>query len=257
MVLARPEGALDGDMKYRLGDLAHELRLGLGRRDHDRLRSARLQQAHRFILGFANLDKPMIAAVRGAAFGVGFSLALCSDLRVDSRTAKFGLVFKKVGLAPDGGIAWFLSHAINACRAKELMLSACLASAEEAQALGFAAEVVDDDRLDTRVMVLAEELAASATFALAMGKCMFLGAAKPSLEDFLEYESHVHSEVLQTEDHCEGRRSRLTREASSRVQGALNTERARAGHASLSSRPWCDLPSRACAGPPSGSCLLR
>jgi 2-(1,2-epoxy-1,2-dihydrophenyl)acetyl-CoA isomerase len=160
--------------------------------------------SHRFILGFANLDKPVIAAVRGATVGVGFSLALCSDLLIASRTAKFGLVFKKVGLAPDGGIAYFLTHAIGARRAKELMLSARLFDAEEAQRLGLAAEVVDDDALDARAMALAEELAASATFALAMGKRMFHGAAKPSLEDFLELESHIQTEVLQTADHREG-----------------------------------------------------
>lgn len=228
VVLARPEAlnALDGDMKDRLGDLAHELQL-----DHSircvvlasegrafcsgsdigtmtgfdvRAARARLQQAHRFILGLANLDKPVIASVRGAAVGVGFSLALCSDLLIASRTAKFGMVFKKVGLAPDGGVAYFLSHAIGARRAKELMLSARLVGAEEALALGFASEVVDDDRLDARAMEMAGELAASATFALAMGKRMFLGAAKPSLEDFLELESHIQSEVLQTEDHREG-----------------------------------------------------
>jgi 2-(1,2-epoxy-1,2-dihydrophenyl)acetyl-CoA isomerase len=228
VVLARPDAlnALNGEMKDALGDIAHQLQLerelrcvvlaGEGRAFCSgsdigtmtgfdvRAGRARLQQAHRFILGFANLDKPVIAAVRGATVGVGFSLALCSDLLIASRTAKFGLVFKKVGLAPDGGIAYFLTHAIGARRAKELMLSARLFDAEEAQRLGLVGEVVDDDALDARAMALAEELAGSATFALAMGKRMFHGAAKPSLEDFLELESHIQTEVLQTADHREG-----------------------------------------------------
>jgi len=165
---------------------------------------ARLQQAHRFILGFANLDKPVIAAVRGATVGVGFSLALSSDLLIASDTARFGLVFKKIGLAPDGGAAYFLSHAIGARRAKELMLSARLFDAAEAKALGLVTEVVEDARLEDRAMALAAELASSATFALAMGKRLFHAAAKPSLEDFLELESHVQTEVLQTQDHQEG-----------------------------------------------------
>ena len=51
---------------------------------------------------------------------------------------------------------------------------------------------------------LAEELASSATFALAMGKRLFAGAFRPSLEEFLELETHVQNEVLQTQDHQEG-----------------------------------------------------
>lgn len=228
VILARPDAlnALNGDMKNQLGDIAQELQLdntmrcvvlsGEGRAfcagsdigtmtGFDvRAGRARLQQAHRFILGIANLDKPVIAAVRGATVGVGFSLALASDLVIASETARFGLVFKKVGLAPDGGMAYFLTHAIGLRRAKELMLSARLFDAEEAKTLGLVAEVVDDARLEERAMAVAEELASSATFALAMGKRMFHGAAKPSLEEFLELESHIQTEVLQTEDHKEG-----------------------------------------------------
>ena len=228
IVLDRPDAlnALNGEMKDRIGDLALELQrdtdvrcvvlCGTGRAFCSgsdigtmtgfdvRAGRARLQQAHRFILGIANLDKPVIAAVRGATVGVGFSLALASDLVVASDTARFGLVFKKVGLAPDGGMAYFLTHAVGARRAKELMLSARLFDAKEAQSLGLVAEVVDDATLDARSMELAEELASSATFALAMGKRMFHAAAKPSLEEFLELESHIQTEVLQTQDHREG-----------------------------------------------------
>ncbi len=228
IVLARPDAlnALNGDMKDRLGDLAQELQLDQGIRcvilcgegrafcagsdigtmtGFDvRAGRARLQQAHRFILGLANLDKPVIAAVRGPTVGVGFSLALASDLIIASDTARFGLVFKKVGLAPDGGIAYFLSHAIGNRRAKELMLSARLFGAEEARDLGLVSELVEDANLENRTMEKAEELASSATFALAMGKRMFHAAAKPSLEEFLELESHIQTEVLQTQDHGEG-----------------------------------------------------
>ncbi len=228
IVLARPDAlnALNGAMKDRLGDLAHELQrdtevrcvvlCGEGRAFCSgsdigtmtgfdvRAGRARLQQAHRFIIGLANLDKPVIAAVRGATVGVGFSLALASDLVIASDTARFGLVFKKVGLAPDGGMAYFLTQAIGARRAKELMLSARLVDAREALGMGLISEVVPDAQLEERAMVVAEELAASATFALAMGKRMFHGAARPSLEEFLELESHIQTEVLQTEDHREG-----------------------------------------------------
>lgn len=228
IVLARPErlNAFSDEMKDRLIEITRQLQLD------DRIRAvllcaegrafcaggdidtmgaadvvatrARIQQAHRAILGLANLDKPVVAAVRGPALGVGFSLALSSDLLIASTTARFGVVFKKVGLAPDGGLVYFLSQAIGARRAKELMLSARLFGAEEAQALGLVAEVLDDEALDARAMAVTEELASSATFALAMGKRMFRAAGPGSLEDFLEFETHAQNQAAQTLDHREG-----------------------------------------------------
>ncbi len=228
VVLARPErlNAFSNDMKEQLIHIARQLHLDSKIRavllraegrafcsggDIDTMGAAdvvaaraRIQLAHRTLLSLANLDKPIVAAVRGPALGVGFSLALCSDFLIASSTARFGVVFKKVGLAPDGGLAYLLSQSIGARRAKELMLSARIFGAEEARDLGLVSEVVEDQALEDRAMAISEELASSATFALAMGKRMFHAAAKPSLEEFLELESHIQTEVLQTQDHREG-----------------------------------------------------
>jgi enoyl-CoA hydratase/carnithine racemase len=64
--------------------------------------------------------------------------------------------------------------------------------------------VLPDDRLDGRALALGQELAESATFALAMGKRLFRGAMQPSLEAFLDLESHVQNVVLQSADRQEG-----------------------------------------------------
>lgn len=165
---------------------------------------ARIRRAHRAILGLANLEIPLIAAVRGATVGVGWSLALTADLIIASENARFGLVFKNVGLAPDGGACYFLARYMGELRAKELMMSARLVNAAEAQQLGLVTEVVADAELDARATARASELAQSATFALAMGKRLFAGAFHPSLEEFLELEAHVQSQVLHTADHREG-----------------------------------------------------
>jgi len=164
----------------------------------------RVQRPHRVIAGLANLDKPVIAAVRGATVGVGWSIALACDLIVASDNARFGMVFKKVGLAPDGAAAYFLTQAIGSMRARELMMSARLVEAPEALQLGLVSEVVPDAELDARAVALANEMAESATFALAMGKRLFRGAMQPSLEAFLELESHVQNLALQSEDYKEG-----------------------------------------------------
>lgn len=228
IILDRPErlNALTGDMKDQITRYCHEIALdrsvrvvvlsGEGRAfcsgaDVGTMKEfdlpdgrARIQRAHRAILGLAHLDKPVISAVRGATVGVGWSLVLASDLIIASENARFGLVFKKVGLAPDGGACYFLTQYMGVLRAKELMLSARLVDAAEARQLGLVTEVVPDDRLDARAMEWAEELASGPTFALGMGKRLFAGAFRPSLEEFLELETHVQNEVLRTDDHLEG-----------------------------------------------------
>lgn len=228
IVLARPErlNALTGEMIEKLVHCCEEIALdrsvravvltGEGRAfcagadvgsmsEYDLPAGrARIRRAHRAILGLANLEKPLIAAVRGATVGVGWSLALTADVILSSENARFGLVFKKVGLAPDGGACYFLERYVGMLRAKELMMSARLIEAAEARQLGLVTEVVADTELDARATAWASELAQSATFALAMGKRLFAGASRPSLEEFLEFETHVQSQVLHTADHHEG-----------------------------------------------------
>lgn len=228
VVLDRPDrlNALNQEMKNRLIEIFRELRF-----DHD-IRAVlltaegrafcagsdvgtmtgfdplagrdRIKNAHQIIMGIADLEKPVIAAVRGATVGIGWSLALACDWIIASDTAKFSQVFKKIGLAPDGGAIYFLTQYLGVLRAKELVMSARMVAAEEALRLGLVTELVPDAELDTRAFALAQDLAASATFALGMGKRMFRGAFDPPLETFLELESHVQNLVLQSRDHKEG-----------------------------------------------------
>lgn len=228
LVLARPDrlNALTPDMMEQLGEATLELQQDAGVRavllrgegrafcagaDVGTMTGfdvvsgrARIHRAHRVISGLANLDKPVIAAVRGATVGVGWSFAMACDLLLASDNARFGQVFKKIGLAPDGAAAYFLIQAIGAPRARELMMSARMVEAAEALQLGLINEVVPDAQLESRAAALADELAESATFALAMGKRLFRGAVQPSLEAFLELESQVQNLVLQSADHKEG-----------------------------------------------------
>lgn len=228
LVLARPErmNAVNPEMMVALGDATLELQKDTSVRavvlrgegkafcaggdvgtmgDFNALTGRqRLQRAHRVITGLANLDKPVIVAVRGATVGFGWSMAMASDIVLASDNARFGQVFKKIGLAPDGGGAYFLTQMVGPLRARELMFSARLISATEALALGLVTEVVPDDKLEERASAMAEELASSATFALAMSKRLLRGAVQPSLEAFLELESHVQNLALQTDDHKEG-----------------------------------------------------
>lgn len=165
---------------------------------------ARLYRAHQMILSIFNCEKPVVAAVRGPAVGIGLSMALACDVVLLSETAKLGQVFRKVGLAPDGGAAFFLQNLIGRQRATDLAFSARLVPADEALSLGLASQVHSDDALDTAALDYAADLAAGPTFALAGTKRLMRAAMQPSLESFLETEAIVQGQIIKSTDHAEG-----------------------------------------------------
>ena len=164
----------------------------------------RSKRRHRAIQALYSLEKPVIAAVRGAVYGIGNALALACDLVVASENAKFSMVFKKVGIVPDGGAIFFLTQYLGIARAKEMVYTARAVPADEALKLGLVVRVVPDDKLETEARALAKEMAESATYALALAKKMFQSMAVPSLEMHLENETLNSGIVRLTHDHKEG-----------------------------------------------------
>ena len=164
----------------------------------------RSQRRHRAVLALYNLEKPVIAAVRGAVYGIGNALALACDLIVASDTAKFSMAFKKVGVVPDGGAIFFLTQYLGIARAKDLVYTARVVPADEAHRLGLVVRVVPDDKLDSEARALAKEMAESATYALALAKKMFHSMYVPTLEQLLEMETLATGTVRLTHDHKEG-----------------------------------------------------
>ena len=105
------------------------------------------------------IEKPVIAAVRGPTVGIGWSIALACDLIVASETARFSQIFRRIGLAPDGGAIWFLTRRIGLARAKELVFTARFVEAAEALSLGLVNYVVPDGELMAKTQELAADLA--------------------------------------------------------------------------------------------------
>ncbi|MEQ1776495.1 MAG: enoyl-CoA hydratase-related protein [Burkholderiales bacterium] len=165
---------------------------------------ARMQTRHQMINAIVNLEKPVIAAVRGATVGIGFSMAMACDLIIASDNAKFSQIFKKIGLIPDGGSIFFLVQRIGVARAKELVYTARMLLAEEAREWGIINRVVPDAELETNALALAQEMAGSATFALALAKKMFQSMYTPNLEAHLEQENLCQAVAKLTDDHLEG-----------------------------------------------------
>lgn len=165
---------------------------------------ARSQKRHRTIIALYNLDKPVIAATRGAVYGIGCALALACDLIVASDTTKFSMSFKKVGVVPDGGAIFFMVQRLGMAQAKEMVYTARPIAADEAGSLGLVSRVVADAGLEAAALALATEIAESATHALALAKKMFQAMAVPTLEQLCEMETLASGIVRLTHDHREG-----------------------------------------------------
>ena len=164
---------------------------------------ARTHTRHRVILALQNLEKPVIAAVRGSCYGIANALALACDIIVASDTSKFCFVFKRVGIVPDGGTIFFLTQYLGIGRAKELVYTARPFGADEARDMGIVARVVPDAALEDEAHKLARELADSATYALVLAKKMFQSMYMPPLETVLEAEKVALTVLRQTHDHKE------------------------------------------------------
>ena len=159
---------------------------------------------HPNIRAIRALEKPVIAAVNGAAAGAGLSIACVCDLRIAADTASFVPAFINIGLVPDSGGSYFVTRLLGPARAFEWMTSGRKLTAAEAHAWGLVSEVVEADSLADRVAERAAQLAAMPTRGIGMTKRLFDHAVNASLEDQLEREAQLQAAATQTEDFKEG-----------------------------------------------------
>jgi 2-(1,2-epoxy-1,2-dihydrophenyl)acetyl-CoA isomerase len=131
---------------------------------------SRMHGTQRWMAELLALDKVVIAAVDGPAYGAGFSVALAADFVLASTRARFCMSFMKLGLVPDCGAFYTLPRVVGAQRAKELMLSAREVGAPEALALGIAMEVHEPEALLPRALALAASMAGASPLATSLVK---------------------------------------------------------------------------------------
>ena len=184
------------------------------------------RRRHRWILAdilrpLVNLEKPVIAAVNGAAVGAGFNIALAADIIIASEAAVFSQIFVRMGLVPDLGGLHLLTRVVGLNKAKELCFTAKKINAAEALALGIANHVVPADRLMDEARKLANEIAAGPPTALGMIKTLLNKSSNATLEQMLEYESYAQTLAYTTPEHREGVAAfREKRAPNFRVKGA-------------------------------------
>jgi len=122
--------------------------------------------AKRIISGLLEIEKPVICRLNGPAAGLGASIALLSDIIIASDTAKIGDPHVKAGLVAGDGGAIIWPQLIGFARAKEMLLTGRMLTAQEAHGLGLINHVVPPEELDAKVDEMATELAEGATLAI-------------------------------------------------------------------------------------------
>jgi 2-(1,2-epoxy-1,2-dihydrophenyl)acetyl-CoA isomerase len=140
--------------------------------------------------------KPTIAAVNGAAIGVGVTMILPLDVRIAAASAQLGLTFAKLGLLPGLGSTHLLPRLVGRAKALELVLSARVIPAEEAAAIGLVSRVVPDAELLAAARGLAEEMAACDPAVLAAAKAALLHGEERSMAEAMEREQLLSAELL-------------------------------------------------------------
>ncbi|MCU0579379.1 MAG: enoyl-CoA hydratase-related protein [Desulfobacterota bacterium] len=150
-----------------------------------------------------NLDKPVIAAVNGAAAGAGLDMALMCDLRICSEKSKFSASYINIGLVAGNGGAYYLPRLVGLGQALEILLTGDIVSAEEALRLGLVNRVVPEDRLLEESLKLAEKLASKPPLAVRMMKRAVYASRHSSLRGHLDFISSQLALLSRTDDHLE------------------------------------------------------
>lgn len=158
----------------------------------------------KIILAITNMAKPVIAAVNGAAFGAGFTVAMACDLIIASEEAIFSQVFVRVALVPDIGATYFTPRLVGLQKAKELAFTGKTLNANELAKLGVVNFVVPQGDLENKTLEVARELAQGPSIALGLTKKLLNQSWNFSLEKMLELELESQVVCLQSEDHMEG-----------------------------------------------------
>ena len=156
------------------------------------------------VLPVVKLGKPTIAAINGAAAGIGVSLAAICDIRIASRNARFISAWAKVGLIPDEGGTYLLPRLIGMARALEFMYLGSSMDVMEAERVGLVNRVVAPEELMPAAIELGDEIAKGPPIALRLMKEAVYRNFIRELEEQIDFERHAQTICNASDDHREG-----------------------------------------------------
>ena len=165
---------------------------------------ARVEALNRVVRALARFRAPTLAMVDGFAVGAGCNLALACDLVIASSRARFGEVFARLGLIPDGGGTYFLPRRVGLSKAKELAFTGQLVDAAEAERIGLVNRVVPPAELEPATRALAHRIADGPPRAHALAKVMLDRSLAVDLDTALAWEALGQGSLIESEDHREG-----------------------------------------------------
>jgi enoyl-CoA hydratase/carnithine racemase len=201
------------DPAFCSGDDVRDIMVGAqGQATATRLREVRPRPTPA-ALAVLECDRPVIAAVNGAAVGWGMDLALFCDIRIASERARFGELFIKRGLISDLGGLWRLPQVVGPSRAAELLFTGDVIDAKEAERIGLVSRVVPHDALLPAARELAGRIAANPPLALRYMKEGLRRARTGDLDALGAYIGQTLGYLFTTEDHKEGVASFLEKRA--------------------------------------------
>jgi len=148
--------------------------------------------------------KPVIAAIRGYCFGVGFEFALACDFRIASKDAVFALPEQRIGMIPGSGGSIRLLHMIGMQRTKDLVMRSRRLPAVEAHQWGILLDCVVDDELEKRTTRLVDELRSLSPLAQRTLKGVLTAAQDVSLHEGIEGEGQAYGRLRTSHDFREG-----------------------------------------------------
>ena len=158
---------------------------------------------HRIVRAVWNIEVPVIAAVNGAAVGLGNDVACLADIRIASKNARFGVTFLKIGLIPGDGGAWLLPKIIGLSMASELLFTGKLINADQAKECGLISEVFEESKLMIEANNLAQSIVKQPPDALRMTKKLLREGMISNFETMLEMSANMQALMHLTEDHQE------------------------------------------------------
>lgn len=161
----------------------------------------RQKQTHRGISCIHNMTKPVIAAVNGAAVGLGLDMALCCDFVIASQQAKMSMSFIRRGLVSDGGGMYFLPRRVGLARAKELILSCRVVEAPEALAMGMIDRIAAPEALQEAAQAWAEELSQGSPAAVALTKAIIDQTFERSADEIFALGREAQAICYTTSEH--------------------------------------------------------
>ncbi|MGB1539248.1 MAG: enoyl-CoA hydratase/isomerase family protein [Pseudomonadales bacterium] len=200
------------DPAFCSGDDVKELMTGDSVSTHPRLHAVR-PQITPAAAAILDCDRPVIAAVNGAAVGWGMDLALMADFRIASEHAKFGELFVKRGLVSDVGGLMRLPRLVGPEKAAELLMTGDIISGEEALRIGLVLDCVAHEALLERAGTLARKIAENPPMAVRYLKEGLRRSFHGDYHEMGTWVSQTLGILFQTEDHREGVASFLEKRA--------------------------------------------